>query len=147
METDKGKYQNENIRKLLQIAKESSDTEEFKKRVFNFLDKIGVNCPTSGCSHYLTEETFVCLGYDTNHLLLSLVGNRIETKQESAKPLVVDEFCVAQGDEGYCKYCHPGGDEYFSREDAFGKILFCEECGFFIDLEKKQIGYTEDWTL
>lgn len=146
MEIDKKMYENKNTRKLLQIAEKISDPKEFKEAVVEFLNKIEEPCPTTGCSHYLTEETFVCYAYDTNQMLLKLVGNNIETKQVSDKPLVVDEFCEAQGDEGACKYCHPGGLEYLQREDAFGKILFCEECGLFIDFEKKRIGYTEDWT-
>jgi len=147
MEIDKEKYENKNIRKLLQIAEKNLDPKEFREAVFDFLNKIEETCPTTGCSHYPTEETFVCLAYDTNQMLLKLVGNNIRTKQVSDKPLVVHEFCEAQGDEGACKYCHPGGLEYLQRQDAFGKILFCEECGLFIDLEKKRIGYTEDWTL
>jgi len=147
MEIDKKKYENQNIRRLLQIAGKGLVPKEFREAVFAFLGKIPEECPTTGCSHYLTEETFVCLAYDTNQILLELVGNNITTKQVSNKPLVVHEFCEAQGDEGACKYCHPGGSEYLQREDAFGKIVFCEECGLFIDFEKKRIGYTEDWTL
>ena len=145
-EVDEEKFQNDHIRKLLEIARDSSDANDFRDRACKCLGEKGLDCPTSKCSGYINEDTFICEAYDTNRVVLGLKGNQVAVvKQQQEKPLVVDEFCSAQGDEGACKYCN-FGTEHMTREDAFGKIAFCEECGFFIDYEKKQIGYTKDWT-
>jgi len=146
LKIDEEKFQNEHVRKLLEIARESSDAQDFRDHAFKYLSEKGLNCPTSECSGYINEDTFICEAYDTNRVVLGLKNNQVAVvKQELEKPLVTDEFCDAQGKEGACKYCN-FGTEHMTREDAFGKIAFCEECGFFIDFGKKQIGYTEDWT-
>jgi hypothetical protein len=146
-EVDEKKFQNEHMIALLRLARVSKDAQDFGTRAFSYLDDKGLQCPTNECTGFINEDTFVCEGYDSKHVILRFNGTEVVVDKEiDAKPLVVDEFCVAQGDEGHCKYCHPGGDEYFSRIDVFKKVAFCEECGFFIDFEKKQIGYTREWT-
>lgn len=145
-EVDEKKFQNEHMCELLRIARTSKDAQDFRTHAFDYLNKVGVNCPTTKCDGYINEDTFVCEGYDTKHIILGSVGTKvIVAKEIDEKPLVTDEFCGAQGDEGACKYCN-FGTEHMTREDVFKKIAFCEECGFFMDFEKKQIGYTRDWT-
>ena len=135
------RYDNDRIRRMLR----ASLTPDFEAEVISVLNESD-ECPTTDCEHLITEDVFICTGYDTKHQILNLSSHQqILSETISAKPLVVEDFCSGQGDEGHCKYCNAGG-AFFNREEPSDTLFFCENCGLFIDLGKKILGYTEDWT-
>ena len=135
------KYNNDKIYRLLS----SINSQNYNEEIISILSESD-ECPSNDCTHIMTEDSYICNGYDTEQTVLELVNGRIISKTISAKPLVTVEFCEAQGDEGHCKYCSVGG-AYSDRYEPEGTLFFCEECGLFIDLSNKKIGYTRDWTL
>ena len=144
METRKRTTHSMIMEDLAHLLETIPNLSEAKSTIQCYMSSMPKDCPTSDCHHHPTDEVYVCTGYSTRHHLYSLRNDRLDVNTRASHPLVLGAFCQLQM-RGNCKNCKAA--DYFYRRPTHGKVVFCHNCGFFIDFERRTAGYTEDFLI
>lgn len=132
----------EDIAEILACSKDS----ELRSNVLRYLFKLNKPCPTPACNHWLTEGAFDCHGYRTRRKVVDLEGDVPKISEIESNPIVISVFCytfcqLTTGKEP-CKICRDGDFKYKAKFDG----LYCHACGFFVDYNRRRVGYSDEWT-
>lgn len=124
----------------------NSDRSEIRSNVLRYISKLNRSCPTQGCRHDLHENACNCFGYVTSREIARREGRDTKVLEINSNPIVIDVFCftfgrLSSGKEP-CKVCSEGGYLYKAASNG----LYCHGCGFFIDYDKRMVGYSKEWT-
>ena len=133
---------------LVELVQLTDSPEAARTSVSYYLRKLPKQCPTPGCMHDLNDAPFLCKGYRNPWHLFRIVGYELKSVTSSGNALSTAGICNAlekRCDIGKdpCRECET--NRQAQREALDG--LFCHGCGFFIDFEHQQIGYTQEWTI
>ncbi len=132
---------------LVELVQLTDSPEAARTAVERYLNKLAKPCPTPGCAYHLNDLPFLCRGYRVRWYLFTMAGDEMKSVSSSGHALSTKEICGILENSDYpekepCRECKAAGSAY--RETMKG--VFCHGCGFFIDYNHQQIGYTQEWT-
>ncbi len=133
---------------LVELVQLTDSLEAARASVSRYLGKLLKHCPTPGCMHDLNNTPFLCKGYRNPWHLFRIVGDEVKSVTSAGNTLSTTGICNALENcnddrKEPCRECK--SNRRAQREALDG--IFCHGCGFFIDFERHQIGYTQEWTI
>lgn len=133
---------------LVELVQLTDSREAARIAVGKYLSKLAKPCPTPGCLHELSSLPFLCKGYRSRWYLFRMVGDEMKSATTAGSALSTQQICNVLESSNYpekepCRECKTVRRAY--REALEG--VFCHGCGFFIDYDHRQIGYTQEWTI
>lgn len=133
---------------LVELVQLTDSPEAAKAAVSKYLRKLPKACPTPGCLHDLNHAPFLCKGYRYRWHLFKIVGDELKSAASAGNALSTQGICTTLEKSNYpekeaCRECKTTRRAH--REALDG--VFCHGCGFFIDFDHQQIGYTQEWTI
>lgn len=129
---------------LVHLLQTIPDQSQARAAIQRYMSSMPKDCPNPNCFHQPTDEVYICTGYSARQHLYAVGNDGAKIATRVSHPLVLDAFCQLQM-RGNCKACKAAG--YFYRRQTNGKVVFCHNCGFFIDFERRTVGYTEDFLI
>jgi len=133
---------------IVELVKLTNSPSVAKAAVFKYLDKLPKACPTPGCMHDLNTTPFLCKNYRNPWQLFGIVNGSMRSATWLGNALSTLDICSTlerceDEEKQQCKKCKNNRP---AHREAFDGI-FCHGCGFFIDFEHQQIGYSKEWTI
>jgi hypothetical protein len=133
---------------LVEIVQLTDSPEAARTSVSKYLGKLPKQCPTPSCMHDLNDTPFLCKGYRNPWHLFRMVDDEVKSVTYVGNALSTTGICNAlencnDARKEPCRECK--SNRQAQREALDG--VFCHGCGFFIDFEHQQIGYTQEWTI
>jgi hypothetical protein len=133
---------------LVELVQFMDTPSEARSAVNSYLSKFSGTCPSHRCSHEIEQAPFLCKSYRSRWHTFQIVRGELTNTPSDGYALCTNEICTVlerSGDskkEG-CRECKA------SNWNTRGKLdgVYCHGCGFFIDFGRKQIGYTQEWTV
>ncbi len=133
---------------LVELVQLTDSPEAVRVAVSKYLRKLPKACPTPGCGDDLNHTPFLCKGYRYRWHLFKIVGDDLKSASSAGNTLSTQGICTTLEKINYpekeaCRECRSARREH--REALEG--VFCHGCGFFMDFDHQQIGYTQEWTI
>ena len=133
---------------LVDLVQLTNTPDEARTAVVNYLSKFAGTCPTNRCPHDLEQAPFLCKNYRSRWHTFQIIHGELKDSASDGYALSTDEICSVldqTGDPGKdrCRECK--ASDWVTRGKLDG--VYCHGCGFFIDFGRKQIGYTQEWTV
>jgi hypothetical protein len=133
---------------LVELVQLTDTPNKARTAVMNYLNKFPKICPTDRCSHDLEQAPFLCKNFRFRWHTFRTVQGELKKSVSDGYALSTEETCTVLQKTGdprkeACHECKT------SNRVSRGKLdgIYCHGCGFFIDFGRKQIGYTQEWTV
>ena len=136
------------ITDLVELVQFTDTPDQARTAVMKYLRKFPGKCPSPRCSHDLEQTPYLCRHYRFRWHTLQMVQGKLKSSPSKGYALSTQEICTVlrKTEDPRKEHCHECGA---SDRPARGKMdgIYCHGCGFFIDFGRKQIGYTQEWTV
>ncbi|HUK49861.1 MAG TPA: hypothetical protein VLV18_02400 [Terriglobales bacterium] len=133
---------------LVELVQLTDTPNEARAAVTVYLKRFPGTCPTNRCSHDLESSPYLCKTYRSRWHTFKILRGDLVNSASDGYALSTDEICNILGRTGDprkegCRECKASNSNNRGKMDG----LYCHGCGFFIDFGRKQIGYTQEWTV
>ena len=133
---------------LVELVQLTDTPTNARTAVMNYLGKFPGTCPTDRCLHDLEQAPFLCKNFRFRWHTFQIAHGELKKSVSDGYALSTEEICTVLHKTGdprkeACHECKT------SNRVSRGKLdgIYCHGCGFFVDFGRKQIGYTQEWTV